>query len=129
MPDINYIILHPENQRKNVVVRAKALQNCNLINFKGDVCADELRNGNDNEDPYIFSDPWLYSYCHAPQLRRNIHRVDHVEKDSYLFFCSGDFADKDTLTIDTVFCVMQPLLWQKKSKLIPSSYSLEQKNL
>ncbi len=68
MSKANYIIFHPDSQRQKMEVSATVLENgVQKENWHRFVWADRL--GGD-DDPFIFSDPWLYSYCHATQLHR-----------------------------------------------------------
>ena len=79
MNKAHYIIFHPEYNRLEAVVQATVLVKNQIIkNWTGNVWVDCFRNGEGNEDPFVFNDPWLYSYCHASQLRR------YSQKQSYL---------------------------------------------
>ena len=113
----HYIIFHPDKARQAIDARATALKNGQVhTTWEGKICVDSINNG--NEDPFVFSDPWLYSYCHATQLRRT-PREDgiYLQKDSVIFFASGDCANKENLTIDTVFVIENALRWTKKPEL------------
>ena len=117
MDQAHYIIFHPDKARQAIDARATALKNGQVhTTWEGKICVDSINNG--NEDPFVFSDPWLYSYCHATQLRR-APREDgiYLQKDSVIFFASGDCANKAHLTIDTVFVIENALRWTKKPKL------------
>lgn len=117
MDKAHYIIFHPESKRQIIDAKASAIENGQVNTaWEGKICVDSINNG--NEDPFVFSDPWLYSYCHATQLRRT-PREDgiYLQKDSVIFFVSGDCANKERLTIDTVFVIENALTWTKKPKL------------
>lgn len=66
-----------------------------------------------NEDPWVLSTTWLYSFCHATQLRRDASKGrSYVKRGSILFFASGDqWYGKDKLVIDTVFVVRDRHEW------------------
>ncbi|WP_345080152.1 hypothetical protein [Nemorincola caseinilytica] len=88
----------------------------------GDVYVDAIGNG--NEDPYVFHDPWLYSYCHASQLRRNIRPDSFLQKGSVMIFVSGQEANNDRLTIDTFFVVGDIQKWNgQDSPELPAKFS------
>lgn len=74
-----------------------------------------------NEDPFLWTAPWLYSYCHATQLRREARQGrDVVDKGSRLFFCNGRDAQEGKLTIDTVFVVRRAHKWPKVGESPPT---------
>lgn len=117
MDKAHYIIFHPESKRQIIDAKASAIENGQVNTaWKGKICVDCINKG--NEDPFVFSDPWLYSYCHATQLRRT-PREDgsYLQKDTVIFFVSGDCANKERLTIDTVFVIENALTWTKKPEL------------
>lgn len=113
----HYIIFHPDKARQAIDARATAIENGQVhTTWEGKICVDSINNG--NEDPFVFSDPWLYSYCHATQLRRTPREDgNYLQKDSVIFFVSGDCANKRHLTIDTVFVIENALTWTKKPEL------------
>ncbi len=123
MKKAHYIIFHPESggQRQKINVQAMALVNGIFIEeWLGDIYVDRIGVG--NEDPFVFNDPWLYSYCHASQLRRNERNNCYLQKGSKLFFVSGQHADTEKLTIDTVFLIGGVQSWVKKPLELPTIY-------
>ena len=65
---------------------------------------------------------WIYSYCHATQLRRKPSlKFPYVTTGSYLFFCSGDAANRGLLEVDTVFLVDTVAEWPER-KGLPDLY-------
>lgn len=125
MPDLShYLIFHPDRYRQRIGVTADVLINDQLhTEWSGDIWVDEVNNG--NEDPYVFHDPWLFSYCHASQLRRNENRTDnYVNSGSYLIFCSADSVNKGIIQIDTVFVVGTLSRWNRTPALaLPDEFS------
>lgn len=117
MDQAHYIIFHPDKARQAINAKATVIENGQVnTTWEGKICVDSIDNG--NEDPFVFSDPWLYSYCHATQLRRNFREDgSYLQKDSVIFFVSGDCANKERLTIDTVFGIENALRWTKKPEL------------
>lgn len=91
----NYIIFHPDYARDQVKVTGEAIVGNRLQRkWKGDIWVDAIGNG--NEDPFVFNSGWIYSYCHASQLRRRVSE-NYLQKDSWLVFCSGDSANRGIL--------------------------------
>jgi hypothetical protein len=113
----HYIIFHPESKRQIIDAKASAIENGQVNTaWEGKIYVDRINNG--NEDPFVYTHPWLYSYCHATQLRRNFRKDNnYLQNDSVIFFVSGDCANKENLTIDTVFVIENALTWTKKPKL------------
>lgn len=121
MSKANYIIFHPDYARQQVSVVAESIVGSRLRkNWSGNIWVDAVGIG--NEDPYVFHDGWLYSYCHASQLRRKPSN-NYLQKGSWLVFCSGDFANDGVLCVDTVFQIDQAHDWIRKPHLaVPPAF-------
>lgn len=121
MSRANYIIFHPDYARQSVNVKATALVNNQLVkNWQGIIWVDQIGVG--NEDPYVFGKSWLYSYCHATQLKKEISDT-YLQKGSTIIFVSGQSADRNFLTVDTLFIVGDVHLWSKKPDLkLPTKF-------
>jgi hypothetical protein len=117
----NYIIFHPDYARQQVSVEATAILD-NVIQPKwgGNIFVDAIGNG--NEDPFIFHDPWLYSYCHASQLKRRSEQAVFLRAGSILIFASGEDANRGSLTIDTFFLIDNAVRWNKLPFALPLKY-------
>ena len=116
----HYIIFHPDRARQKAVVSGVVLRNEEAIEgWQGYVWVDCIGRG--NEDPFVFTDPWLYSYCHASQLRKSSGWPVYLKAESHLVFVSGDQANLNKLCIDTVFVIENVLNWNKPLGL-PSKY-------
>jgi hypothetical protein len=123
MNKAHYIIFHPDHARQQTPVRAIAMvQGQVLKNWSGNIYVDRIGIG--NEDPFVFNAPWLYSYCHASQLRRNFRQDNnYLQSGSKIFFVSGQQADQGLLTIDTVFLIGGVQPWDSKPTLhLPTKY-------
>lgn len=84
------IILVPHTYRKSIHIE---LQDVNLM-----LLFDGFKNKNNNEDPYIFSDSFLYSFCHAATSMSKNVLLDNV-RPIYIFMTK----DEDNhYMIDTV---------------------------
>lgn len=101
----SYIIFHPDRQRQTIDVRADVLRNGAVEkDWVGRVLVDSINVG--NEDPWCLSQPWMYSYCHATQVKRS-----RMGEGDIIFFVSGADADRELLRCDTVFVVEERLAW------------------
>lgn len=120
----NYIIFHPE--RDNVKAIATVINGDNevIYNWEGQIFVDNVNHG--NEDPFVFNNPWIYSYCHASQLKRTPRKGSFLKPGSKIIFISGPDADKELLTVDTIFIIDTVLEWGIKSPMriqdVPSKY-------
>jgi hypothetical protein len=120
MPPLHYIIFHPDYAREKLIIKGRAIINGMPENWTGAVWVD--RTGS-NEDPFVLCENWIYSYCHATQLRRTPSlRLPYVMEGSYLFFCSGDAANRGELQVDTVFVVGHVAKWPRDIQGLPSEF-------
>lgn len=119
---IHYIIFHPENQRQIQNVSAISLvSNTINHNWQGNIYVDKIRF--ENEDPYVFNDPWIYSYCHASQLRQSPnHHLGNIQGGSWLIFVSGQYADNGILIIDTCYLVDNIHPWIHNPLTLPVQF-------
>jgi hypothetical protein len=126
MGPLHYLIFHPDGAREKTKVRASALVGGQLIDWQGSVWVDKP---NGNEDPFIFSTRWLYSYCHATQLRRTPRpNSAYIKTGSYLFFCSGNSANKEIIQLDTVFVVNHVAKWPQNQQGLPDEFKEHYRN-
>jgi hypothetical protein len=125
MEPLHYLIFHPDYARQKTEVYGQALINNQVTDWKGQVWVDSPGG---NEDPFVFSQRWLYSYCHATQLRRSPRNAPYVTEGSYLFFCSGNAADKGAIQLDTVFVVDYSANWPNNRQGLPEEFQQDYKN-
>lgn len=106
----HYLLVHPRREE------CKATGTCITLgcsrNWDGSVWADP-RVSDSNEDPFVWSAPWLYSYCKATGLRRRPRKSDHMMKGSILIFADKDEAKRGSLVVDTVFMVDEVYKWER----------------
>jgi hypothetical protein len=117
---LHYLIFHPERYRQRFDVRGTALRKSGTVEpWSGTVWADSERG---NQDPYIWHEPWLYSFCHADTLQHTVpkHRVDVGSK---LFFCDTHEARKGNLRVDTVFVVSTREPWTEIGAAVPERFA------
>ncbi|MEH2242868.1 hypothetical protein [Nostoc sp.] len=127
MKPLHYLIFHPDEQRTKTEVKGEALIESQVTDWQGYVWVDKPDGS--NEDPFVFSETWLYSYCHAAQLRRKESlKHAYVRAGSYLFFCSGDAAQKGTIQLDTVFIVDHVAKWMDNPQRLPEEFQQHYQN-
>jgi hypothetical protein len=121
MNKANYIIFHPDNARQRIAIQATSLTGNKIkTNWTGDIFVDKIGEG--NEDPFVFNNPWIYSYCHASQLRRKSRKDIFLQKGSILLFTSGQQADNRKLVIDTIFVIDGIHEWNENPLQLPLKY-------
>lgn len=126
MNALHYIIFHPDYAREKIEVKAKILLYNKVKDWQGSIWVDETKG---NEDPYVFHTNWLYSYCHATQIKRQPNENEpFVKEDSFLFFCNGDSVDNDYLQFDTVFKIDRITHWYDDGMKIPKEFESHYKN-
>src|SRR5437588_413514 len=68
----------------------------------------------DERGPFVWCEPWLYSYCKATGLRRRPRRNGaYVTIGSTIIFVDKETAKRKALLIDTVFCVGAVHEWKR----------------
>ena len=102
---LSYVVQHPK--RCEVRVSARVLKNRSAVPREREmgIFVDAIEG---NHDPCVLTDPWLYSYCHASQLRRT-----QMGPGSMIFF-----YDHEREAFDTVFSVRDRHDWDR---VMPSS--------
>jgi hypothetical protein len=125
---LHYIIFHPE--RKGYEASGEAVvAGSYQANWHGIVWTDPYRRkAGSNEDPFVWdSHEWLYSFCHASQLRRRPSPTEpHVMAGSHIFFCETPAARQGKLKVDTVLVVSGPEAWVSRGKTVPNRYAHHQ---
>lgn len=123
-PPLDYVIFHPER----LPYKAEGLQfiDGETRKWSGIAWADRIPvTAEKNEDPYIWANEWLFSYCHATQLKRvgSVSSNSRVGPGSRLFFCSTPAARKhQLLMVDTVFKVARCMVWPCPGIAHPESH-------
>jgi hypothetical protein len=66
--------------------------------------------GEKNEDPYIFNDRFLHSFCHITQIKAEAGNIN--------FWVSGDkFPDFNHLYCDCVFVIQEKVFWENANQI------------
>ncbi len=124
----HYIVVHEPPKKVNV--NATVLQNGLLRSgWNGNIYVDRLKNGCSNEDPFVFNNPWVYSFCKITFLRIALrpNRVN-IENGSYIFFANNQLIKQKELVVDTVFVVNDVDKWVLKAQQIPAKFIKDQCN-
>jgi len=126
MLSLDYVVFH--GRRSEYAIEGVALVAGKLINgWRGTVYTDPVRRkAGSNEDPFVWSKKWLYSYCHTSQLRRAQSNTGFVQTGSMIFFCDFQSAKADRLKVDTVFVIGKVCPWQERAKNLPLEFASEQ---
>ena len=127
-PPQDYIIFHPK--RTGYAARGEAFVGSERNDaWSGTVWTDPWRRmAQSNEDPFVWDHKiWLYSFCHATQLRRRPSTSrSTVRAGSRLFFCETAAARCGWLRVDTVFLVDEQLEWQYPGVQVPMKFLADQ---
>lgn len=123
----DYLIFHPP--RKGYAAQGEVGTPGPLSQWAGTVWTDPWRRAEQsNEDPFVWdAEVWLYSYCHASQLRRKPNAtLQTAGPGSRLFFCETRAGKNGWLRVDTVFVVAEQAEWQKRGVVVPGSLAAHQ---
>lgn len=126
MEPLHYVVFHPDSARQELQVEGQAIVDDQPVNWSGRIWVDDE---NGNEDPFVLTESWLYSYCHATQLRRSPGSDRYLTSGSVLFFCSGDEANHKVLMCGTLFVVDHVALWPTSGNGLPEEFTPHFTNL
>ncbi len=72
----------------------------------------------DNQDPYLWNDQFLHSFCHITQLR--------VEPKDVLFWVTGDtYPNFTKLLCDCVFVITKKEYWENANHIQPTDFIVD----
>ena len=95
MARAGYLIYHPKRQ---------------MYRFGTQVVYADRKTG--NQDPYVWNDSFLHTFCHMTQMSPEIGYVN--------FWVSGDrWPDFTKLFCDLVFVVKEKLFWKQPNSIDP----------
>ena len=90
----SYLIYHPER--------------CKTIIGDIKVYHDKIKKDS-NQDPYIWNDKFLHTYCHITQLKNEVGQIN--------FWISGEYPNFCHLYCDCVFVISEKLFWKENQEL------------
>lgn len=92
----SWLIYHPRREQRSL--------DGHIVHF------DRTRG---NQDPYLWTDRFLHTYCHMSQLRADVGGI-------HLWVTGDDFPDFSRLYCDLVFVVAEKHLWQQPNHIAPA---------
>lgn len=91
---MSYVIYHPK-------------RDCSTVKKIGNVYHDSFSG---NQDPYLWNEQFLHSFCHITQIRKDVGQVN--------FWCSGDtYPNFEKLFCDLVFKVASIHKWTDRNSI------------
>ena len=108
---INIVFIgHPIRQKQEFII----------ANEKYKISFDGFKDEKYNEDPFIWNNNFLYSFCHAnhalsTEIRQLINKGKE-EKEVYFVFVSKTAEDSDIFEIDTILKAKEIYEWPNKNE-------------
>ena len=103
------IIGHPKREKKTLSIENKEYE----ISF------DEFKSEKHNEDPFIWNDNFLYTFCHTnDSLSKNVREWIEEKDEVYFVFVAKakDENNKEILEIDTIIKAKELYEWPEKGQ-------------
>ena len=103
------IIGHPEREKKTLSIENK----------KYEISFDEFKSEKHNEDPFIWNDNFLYTFCHTnDSLSKNVREWIEEKDEVYFVFVAKakDENNKEILEIDTIIKAKELYEWPEKGQ-------------
>lgn len=119
------IIGHPKRKKKTLSIENKEYE----ISF------DEFKSGKHNEDPFIWNNNFLYTFCHTNvSLSKDVREWIEKKDEVYFVFVAKakDENNKEILEIDTIIKAKELYEWPKKGQrnkeILPEIFNPKIKN-
>ena len=119
------IIGHPEREKKTLSIENK----------KYEISFDEFKSEKHNEDPFIWNDNFLYTFCHTnDSLNKDVREWIEEKDEVYFVFVakSKDENNKEILEIDTIIKAKELYEWpekgQRNKEILPEIFNSKVKN-
>ena len=119
------IIGHPEREKKTLSIENKEYE----IGF------DKFKSEKHNEDPFIWNDNFLYTFCHTnDSLNKDVREWIEEKDEVYFVFVakSKDENNKEILEIDTIIKAKELYEWpekgQRNKEILPEIFNSKVKN-
>ena len=92
-----------------------------IDNEKYRISFDEFKDEKSNEDPFIWNDNFLYTFCHAnhalsTKIRQLINEKEEEKEEVYLVFVAKTAEDSDMFEIDTILKAKEIYEWPNKNE-------------
>lgn len=108
---INIVFIgHPIRQTQEFIID----------NEKYRISFDGFKDENQNEDPFIWNENFLYSFCHAnhalsKEIRQKINGKNRKKEEVYFVFVAKTAKDSDIFEIDTIIKAKEIYCWPNKN--------------
>lgn len=119
------IIGHPKREKKTLSIENKEYE----ISF------DKFKSEKHNEDPFIWNDNFLYTFCHTNvSLSKDVREWIEQKEEVYFVFVSKakDENNKEILEIDTIIKAKELYEWpekgQRNKEILPEIFNSRIKN-
>lgn len=103
------IIGHPKREKRTLSIENK----------KYEISFDEFKSEKHNEDPFIWNDNFLYTFCHTnDSLSKNVREWIEEKDEVYFVFVAKakDENNKEILEIDTIIKAKELYEWPEKGQ-------------
>ena len=103
------IIGHPKREKRTLSIENK----------KYEISFDEFKSEKHNEDPFIWNDDFLYTFCHTnDSLSKNVREWIEEKDEVYFVFVAKakDENNKEILEIDTIIKAKELYEWPEKGQ-------------
>lgn len=103
------IIGHPKLEKRTLSIENK----------KYEISFDEFKSEKHNEDPFIWNDNFLYTFCHTnDSLSKNVREWIEEKDEVYFVFVAKakDENNKEILEIDTIIKAKELYEWPEKGQ-------------
>lgn len=103
------IIGHPKREKRTLSIENK----------KYEISFDEFKSEKHNEDPFIWNDDFLYTFCHTnDSLSKNVREWIEEKNEVYFVFVAKakDENNKEILEIDTIIKAKELYEWPEKGQ-------------
>lgn len=107
---INIIFIgHPTRHKQELIID----------NEKYNISFDGFNKTENNEDPFIWNENFLYSFCHAnhalsKEIRQKINGANGKKEEVYFVFVAKTAKDSDIFEIDTIIKAKEIYCWPNK---------------
>lgn len=108
---INIVFIgHPIRHKQELIID----------NEKYNISFDGFNKTENNEDPFIWNEKFLYSFCHAnhalsKEIRQKINGKNGKKEEVYFVFVAQTAKDSDIFEIDTIIKAKEIYCWPNKN--------------
>ena len=106
---VHYVIVgHPVREKMTIEVKEHPGKKFNIS-------IDKRKNEGKNEDPYVFTENFLYSFCHAYEaITKKIRNKVKANESVYFIFVARIDNSSEIFEIDTIIKAKEIVEWPEK---------------